>query len=86
MIVDDFSGVKWNMCLAVPGKVVKLEDHKALIDFGGAKRRVNVSMLEDVAIGEYVIVHVGYAIQKLSEKEARESIELWEEILGEEGH
>ncbi len=73
------------MCLAVPGKVVKIEDNKATTDFGGVKREVNISMLEDVKLGEYVIVHVGYAIQKLSEEEALESIKIWEEILGEEG-
>lgn len=73
------------MCLAVPGKVVKIEGNKATTDFGGARREVNISMLEDVKLGEYVIVHVGYAIQKLSEEEALESIKIWEEILGEEG-
>jgi len=70
------------MCLAVPGKVVEVEGDKAVIDFGGARRKVNISMLEDVKLGEYLIVHVGYAIQKLSEEEALESIKVWEEMLG----
>lgn len=69
------------MCLAVPAEVVEIEGNTAILDFGGARRKANISLLEDTKIGDYVIVHVGYAIQKLSKEEALESQKLWEEIL-----
>ena len=69
------------MCLAVPGKIVGIdEDGVADVDFGGVNRPVNVSLV-DVGIGEYVIVHAGYAIQVLSEEDALESLEHFREML-----
>jgi hydrogenase expression/formation protein HypC len=70
------------MCFAIPGKITKIEGNYALVDFGGAQRRVNIILLEDVKMGEYVLVHVGYAIQKISKQQAQETIELWNEVLG----
>jgi hydrogenase expression/formation protein HypC len=69
------------MCLAVPAEIVEIEGNTATLDFGGARRKANISLLEDAKIGDYVIVHVGYAIQKLSKEEALESQKIWEEIL-----
>jgi hydrogenase expression/formation protein HypC len=69
------------MCLAIPAKVVKVKEDKAQVDFGeGVLREVNVTLV-NVKVGEYVLVHAGYAIQVLSEKEARETLQLWNEIL-----
>lgn len=69
------------MCLAIPAKVLSLEDTKANVDFGqGVLREVNVSLV-DVKVGQYVLVHAGYAIQVLEEKEALETLSLWNEIL-----
>ncbi len=69
------------MCLAVPGKVITLDDAIARVDFGsGVIRDVNMSMLE-VEIGDYVIVHAGFAIQKVDEKEAKETLKLFEELM-----
>jgi hydrogenase expression/formation protein HypC len=69
------------MCLAVPAKVVNIEQNVAKVDFGeGVLRDVNVSLV-DVKKGEYVLVHAGYAIQVLDEKSAQETLELWKEIL-----
>jgi hydrogenase expression/formation protein HypC len=69
------------MCLAIPAKVVSLKDYKAQVDFGeGVLREVDVSLV-DVKVGDYVLVHAGYAIQVLSEKEAYETLTLWSEIL-----
>lgn len=69
------------MCLAVPGKVLELNGNEAKVDFGeGTIRPVNVSLV-DVKVGQYVIVHAGFAIQVLDEKEAQESMKLWEELL-----
>jgi hydrogenase expression/formation protein HypC len=69
------------MCLAVPGKIISIdEEGVADVDFGGVNRPVNVSLV-DVGIGEYVIVHAGYAIQVLSEEDALESLEHFREML-----
>jgi len=71
------------MCLAVPSKIVELAgDGFAIADTLGAKRRISLALLEDpVATGDYVIVHVGYAMQRLDEEEALESIKLFSQML-----
>jgi hydrogenase expression/formation protein HypC len=69
------------MCLAIPAKVVELNGDIAKVDFGeGVLREVNVALVE-VKVGDYVLVHAGYAIQILSEEEAMETLKLWNEIL-----
>ncbi|MBS7607955.1 MAG: HypC/HybG/HupF family hydrogenase formation chaperone [Candidatus Bathyarchaeia archaeon] len=69
------------MCLAIPAKVVKIQDGKAQVDFGeGVLREVDISLVE-VKVGEYVLVHAGYAIQALSQEEAEETLRLWRELL-----
>ncbi len=69
------------MCLAVPGKVLEVRGEKAIVDFGGIKREVMVSFLDDVRTGDYVIVHVGFAIQKLTAEEAAEAIKDLKQII-----
>jgi len=69
------------MCLAIPAKVMSIQKDKAKVDFGeGVLREVNVTLV-NVKVGDYVLVHAGYAIQVLSEEEALETIRLWNEIL-----
>jgi len=69
------------MCLAIPAKVVEINGDIAKVDFGaGTMRDVNVSLVE-AKIGEYVIVHAGYAIEVLDQKAAEETLALWNEIL-----
>ena len=69
------------MCLAIPAKIMNLSDSKASVDFGhGVLREVNVSLVE-AKVGDYVLVHAGYAIQIIEEKDALETISLWESIL-----
>ncbi len=68
------------MCLGVPGKLVKIIGTKGIVSFGGAKREVDLSLIEKPIIGEYVIVHAGFAIEKLDEFEAKETIRLLREI------
>jgi len=69
------------MCLAIPAKVVTRKGDKAQVDFGeGVLREVNVTLVE-AKVGDYVLVHAGYAIQVLEEKEALETLSLWNEIL-----
>jgi hydrogenase expression/formation protein HypC len=72
------------MCLAVPGKILSIDKEQiANVDFGGVERPVNVSLVE-VSVGDYVIVHAGYAIQVLSEEEALQSLEMFRQILEEQ--
>ena len=69
------------MCLAIPAKVLGIKNGVAQVDFGsGVSREVNI-MLVDAKIDDYVLVHAGYAIQVLDEKEAKETLRLWDEIL-----
>ncbi|MBL7213288.1 MAG: HypC/HybG/HupF family hydrogenase formation chaperone [Desulfobacteraceae bacterium] len=68
------------MCLAIPAKVVEIEDNMGTIDMEGTRREVSLLLLEDAKIGDYVIVHAGFAIHKIDEKEAMESIKLLREM------
>jgi hydrogenase expression/formation protein HypC len=69
------------MCLAIPARVMRVEGSKAQVDFGeGVLREVNVTLV-DAKVGAYVLVHAGYAIETLDEKEALETLRLWNEIL-----
>jgi hydrogenase expression/formation protein HypC len=69
------------MCLAIPAKVVSIHGNIARVDFGeGVAREINVALV-DVKVGEYVLVHAGYAIQVVDETEAKETIKLWNEIF-----
>ena len=69
------------MCLAIPAKVVKIEKDRAVVDFGGVRREVMLTLVENARVGDYVIVHTGYAIQVMDEEEAEATLKLWEEIL-----
>jgi len=68
------------MCLAIPAKIVEIEDNMGTIDMEGTRREVSLLLLEDAKIGDYVIVHAGFAIHKIDEKEAMESIKLLREM------
>ena len=69
------------MCLAIPAKVIEIHGDTAKVDFGAETMRdVNVSLIEP-KVGEYVIVHAGYAIEVLDQKVAEETLALWNEIL-----
>ena len=69
------------MCLAIPAKIVEIRGDLAIVDFGaGTMREVNVSLV-DAKVGEYVIVHAGYAIETLDQKAAEETLAMWNEIL-----
>lgn len=69
------------MCLAIPAKILEVEGNIAKVDFGeGVAREINV-MLVDAKVDEYVLVHAGYAIEKLDKKAAQESLNTWRQIL-----
>ncbi len=72
------------MCLAIPGKVLEINGSKAFVDFDGVKRECVIGLCEGVEIGSYIIVHAGYAIQTVDEKEAAESMKIWKEMMEDE--
>ncbi len=71
------------MCLSIPSKIVEiLEDNYAIVDTMGVKRKVSLELMpEPVNIGDYVLIHVGYAMTKLSESDALESLKVYEELI-----
>lgn len=71
------------MCLAAPGKLISVDGEIGKIDFGGTIREANISMVE-AEVGDWVVIHAGFAIQTMDEEEAKETLELWNEFLGAE--
>jgi hydrogenase expression/formation protein HypC len=73
------------MCLAIPGKIVEIvdvENQIAKVEVGGVRRNINIGMLEQdaVGLGDYVLIHVGFAMSKVDEKEALETLRLLQEL------
>ncbi len=68
------------MCLAVPGKVVSLKETSAIVDFGNVKREVSVNLVPGIQVNDYVLVHAGFAIEILNQREALETLKLFQEI------
>lgn len=74
------------MCLAVPGKILKIKDNmRADVEIGGAIREVGLDMVPEAKEGDYVLVHIGYAIQTVDEEEARETLKFLEELAEADG-
>jgi hydrogenase expression/formation protein HypC len=69
------------MCLAIPSRIVEIKEGLGIIDVDGVIRKVSLLLLEDPKVGEYVIVHAGFAIHKIDENAAMESLSLLREAL-----
>ena len=67
------------MCLAIPSKITRIENNMATIDVDGVQREASLLLVEDVGIGDYVIVHAGFAIHKIDEAAALETLEFLKE-------
>ena len=72
------------MCLSIPSKIVDIDkDNVATVDTMGVKRQVSLDLMPDeVVIGDYILIHVGFAMSKIDEEEALQSLEMYQEILG----
>ena len=68
------------MCLGIPMRVVKIEGSEGIVETRGLKRKANMSLLANIKVGEYVILHAGFAIEKLKAKEARKTLEILRDI------
>ncbi|WP_033744417.1 HypC/HybG/HupF family hydrogenase formation chaperone [Helicobacter pylori] len=72
------------MCLAIPSKVIAINDNVALLETLGVQREASLDLMgESVKVGDYVLLHIGYVMSKIDEKEALESIELYQEMIAE---
>ena len=70
------------MCLGVPGLVVEVDDLTAMVDFWGVKRRVRLDLVDEpVAVGDYILNHVGFAIRRIPRADVTTTLELYEQIL-----
>ncbi|MFX1363891.1 MAG: HypC/HybG/HupF family hydrogenase formation chaperone [Promethearchaeota archaeon] len=72
------------MCLAIPGKILEIDQNSALVDFDGIKQNVIIALIQNPEIGKYVVVHAGYAIEMMDEKDALVAIEQWKELAEEQ--
>lgn len=64
------------MCLAIPAEVIEISGDTALVNLGGIRKRISLMLVDDVAVGDFVIVHVGFALTRLDPDEAAETLEL----------
>jgi len=72
------------MCLAVPGKVLNIDNYKGVVEIGSMRREVFMHLLPDIKVGQYVLVHAGCAIQTIDEEEAAKTLEIIKELLDNE--
>lgn len=68
------------MCLAVPAKVVEIRGEQAVVDLGGVRKEVSLALVDGVVEGDYVIIHVGFALQRLDTAEAEQTLTLFRQI------
>jgi len=69
------------MCLAIPVKIEEIKDSEtAIADIGGVRKEINVALITDLAVGDYVIMHVGYALNKIDPEEAERTLALFAEL------
>jgi hydrogenase expression/formation protein HypC len=69
------------MCLAIPAQVIEIPDAEtAVVELGGIRKSISTALLDEVAVGDYVIVHVGYALERLNVAEAEETLRLFAEL------
>ncbi len=68
------------MCVAVPMQIKKIDGDRGVVDIGGVEREVGLQLIKDAKVGDYVIVHAGFAIQRLDEEIAKETLALFDEM------
>lgn len=69
------------MCIVSPARIVNIDENLATVDFVGVKQQAKLDLVQDFDVGTYVLVHSEYAIEVLSDEEAKESLEAWDELL-----
>lgn len=71
------------MCIAIPLEVVKIKDNLAKVSIGKTSREVRLDLMDEVKVGDFILVHAGFAIEKLDKEEAEKSLSLFKEIADE---
>jgi len=67
------------MCLAIPAEVISIDGDTAQVSLGGVKKEISLALVEDITVGDYVLLHVGYALNKISPEEAEKTLQLFAE-------
>ena len=68
------------MCLSIPAKLVKIDGNVATVDVMGNQREADLTLIEDPQVGDYVLLHAGFAIETMTAEDAAESLRIWEEL------
>jgi len=68
------------MCLGIPAKIISIQDNMARVSVGGTEYDADISMLDELKTGDYVLVHTGFALEKIDEEEARKTLEVYKEF------
>lgn len=68
------------MCLSIPGKVISIKGEMAIVSVGGTEYETSLQMVDNVSVGDYVLIHTGFAIQKINEEEAIETLKTFKEF------
>ena len=68
------------MCLGIPMKILSKDGERAMVASGGTKREISITLIKDAKVGDYVIVHAGFAIEKLDERRAMETLDILKQI------
>lgn len=72
------------MCLAIPAKIIHLlDDQSAIVEVGGIEKKISTALIENIAVNDYVIIHVGFALTKLDEVEAEKTLAIFKELQNE---
>ncbi len=69
------------MCVAVPAEVIEIIDHEAIVNFGGVKKLINIDLVSDVIVGDYVLLHAGCAVVKIDQEEAEKTLEIFKTLI-----
>jgi len=67
------------MCLAIPAEVVEIDGDNAQVSLAGVKKEISLALVDDIVVGDYVLIHVGYALNKISPQEAEKTLQLFAE-------
>lgn len=69
------------MCYAIPAKILEINEDTAQVDYGGVKKKVNICLLEKIKVGDYILIHAGFAIEKLEKQSAEETLKIIREMM-----
>jgi len=69
------------MCLAIPAKITSIKNKTAQVNIGGVKRQADIRLLQKVRVGDYILIHAGFGIEKVDPKQAKETLSVWKKLI-----